>query len=106
VPQPAPEPEVDEALLAEYQARLRAAIERERRYPVPAVRRGLEGDVRVGFRVRSDGRIEDIVVLEGSGHAMLDEAAIEAIRRVGRAQPPPHGIGGREFEILLEFRLR
>jgi periplasmic protein TonB len=113
MPEPAvPEGEsgeaMDEVRLTDYQARLRAAIERERQYPRLAVRQRLEGDVLVAFRVWADGRMERIRVLESSGHALLDDAALTAVRRVRQAEPLPADVPGefRDFEILLEFRLR
>ena len=104
----APGEVVDEALMADYQARLRAAIERERQYPRLAVRQRAEGEVLVAFRVWADGRMERIRVLESSGHALLDDAALTAVRRVRHAEPLPADVRGefRDFEILLEFRLR
>ena len=60
------------------------------------------------FRVSADGRMERSRVLESSGHALLDDAALTAVRRVRHAEPLPADVPGefRDFEILLEFRLR
>jgi len=105
-PQDAPSETLDADLMADYQDRLRAAIEREKRYPRLAVRQQLQGIALVGFRVLGDGRIEAIRLMESSGHNLLDEAALAAVRQVGRAQPLPAGAGPfRDFEIALEFKL-
>jgi protein TonB len=106
LPQEPPGEAVDEAELSDYQDQLRAAIEREKRYPRLAVRQQIEGLALVGFRVQRDGRIGDIRILESSGQGLLDEAALAAVRQVGQAQPLPAGSGAhRDFEIALEFRL-
>lgn len=50
-------------------------------YP-PALRRaGVEGTVRVRVAVGADGSVGDAEVAESSGHAALDEAAVEAARQ-------------------------
>jgi protein TonB len=60
----------------------------------------------VGFRVLDDGRIEVIRLIDSSGHNLLDDAALAAVRQVGRVEPLPAGAGPfRDFEIALEFKL-
>lgn len=49
-------------------------------YPALAVRRRWEGSVVVRFEVRPDGRCGEVAVLESSGHALLDDAAMRAVR--------------------------
>lgn len=49
-------------------------------YPASAVRRRWEGSVVLAFEVRADGTCGDISVIESSGHAILDEAAVRAVR--------------------------
>lgn len=47
-------------------------------YPRAARRAGLEGRVGLRLRVGADGRVQDVRVIESSGHDMLDEAAVKA----------------------------
>lgn len=49
-------------------------------YPAQAKREGLQGRVIVGVLIRKNGEIGDVRVVHGSGHALLDEAAVNAIR--------------------------
>ena len=49
-------------------------------YPALAVRRRWEGSVVVGFEVRPDGTCADVGIVQSSGHAVLDEAAVRAVR--------------------------
>jgi len=51
------------------------------RYPLAARRRGLEGRVVVRVFVAADGRPASFSVHSGSTHPILDDAAIEALRR-------------------------
>ncbi|MGJ7531513.1 MULTISPECIES: energy transducer TonB [unclassified Variovorax] len=49
-------------------------------YPSQAKRDGLQGRVIVGVLIRKNGEIGEVRVMQGSGHALLDEAAVRAIR--------------------------
>lgn len=55
-------------------------------YPVLARRRGFEGSLVLMFEIRDDGTCGEIRVLESSGHEILDEAAVGAVRK-WRFQP-------------------
>jgi protein TonB len=50
-------------------------------YPSESREKGEEGRVVVSFTVRADGTLADIKVVESSGYARLDEAAMEAVRK-------------------------
>lgn len=63
-----------------------AHLERHRRYPASAQRRGLEGVARVRFKMDRQGRVLWSRLETSSGHAELDRAAVETPRR---AQPLP-----------------
>jgi protein TonB len=50
-------------------------------YPTIARARGDEGTVVLGVEVQPDGRCGRVTILSSSGHAVLDEAAADAVRR-------------------------
>ncbi len=50
-------------------------------YPAVAIARRLEGTVVLRLTVDASGRVADVEVVDSSGHAALDEAAVEAIRK-------------------------
>lgn len=50
-------------------------------YPRAARRRGHEGRVVLNARVRSDGVCTEVTLKLGSGHALLDTAALDTVRR-------------------------
>jgi len=50
------------------------------RYPPVAERMGLEGRVLVGVTVTYDGNPVEVGILTGSGHSVLDRAALDAVR--------------------------
>jgi protein TonB len=49
-------------------------------YPTAARRRGIEGRVLLEVAVDADGRAVAVRVAESSGHRLLDEAALRAVR--------------------------
>ncbi|HAK61530.1 MAG TPA: hypothetical protein DCO77_14340 [Nitrospiraceae bacterium] len=81
--------------------RIQAALERARRYPRLARRRGIEGEVRLRFRISPTGEVEKVEILKGSGHALLDSASV---RTVYRAAPLPYVEGW--LEVPLSFVLQ
>lgn len=79
--------------------RMRRAIRKHLRYPDAARRQGLEGVVVVRFRVQPSGRARPVLLKRSAG-AVLDRAAIQAVRR---AQPLP--VYPDWVEIPLTFTL-
>ncbi|MCK9285584.1 MAG: TonB family protein [Rhodocyclaceae bacterium] len=71
-------------------------------YPAEAVAAGWEGEVRLLLTLDGEGRIVDVAIAAGSGHAVLDAAAERAAWSMGRIE----GIGKREMLLPVEFRLR
>ena len=70
-------------------------------YPPEAIAQGLEGDVHLLIKLNDDGTIAEISVAAGSGHVLLDHAAIRAARMVRR-----FGAGPREMILPISFRLQ
>ena len=56
-------------------------------YPSEAVRKKLEGTVRLTMCVNANGRPNSISVVESSGHPVLDEAARKWFARKARLRP-------------------
>ncbi len=69
---------------------LAAAIERTKHYPRIARERGIEGVVRLRFRLAPSGAVEKIEIVQSSGYEILDTASIGAVYR---AAPMPY-VGG------------
>jgi len=56
-------------------------------YPKDALDRGLEGAVSLAVTVAPNGSISAVSVAKSSGHDMLDQAAIRAVKRDWKFQP-------------------
>ena len=69
-----------------FRSELLRHIARFQRYPRSAERQHLQGTVRTGFSMDRDGRVLSVWVRTSSGQQVLDQAAIDTIRR---AQPLP-----------------
>jgi protein TonB len=71
-------------------------------YPLEAIARGLEGDVMVRVRLDDRGNVIASHLEASSGHALLDEAAVQAARTL---RGLPDGMP-RESLLPVRFRLR
>lgn len=76
-------------------------------YPTSARRMGIQGTTLLQVLVTVDGRVGEVIVKESAGHADLDHAAADAVRR-WRFEPARHGAEAVAMWVLLpiEFRLR
>ncbi|GEM_PF-593220 len=76
------------------------------RYPESARRAGIEGTARLKFLVQADGGVASVTIERSSGHADLDHAAVQAIRR-WRFEPArrDHRAVAAWAELPVEFRL-
>ncbi|MGK0674668.1 MAG: TonB family protein [Halothiobacillaceae bacterium] len=104
VPPPAAQPVIpapDPALEDGYRTRVRQAIDKHKHYPRVARRLELEGRVVVAFTVEADGRLAGVRVVESSGSELLDEAALEAVRKAAPFPPFPDGVERRQWGFTL-----
>jgi protein TonB len=90
-----------------YLARLRERLQGSLRYPSTARRRGLEGTVALEIVIRPDGTLGGVAVADSSAHALLDDAALEAVRGLA-PEPFPPGVAPRVLRVRLPvvFTLR
>jgi protein TonB len=75
--------------LAEHFAYIREIILKQVTYPGRARREGWSGKVRLSFVIQEDGSVTDIRVLVSSGYEILDQSAVEAVRRAAPLPRPP-----------------
>lgn len=91
-----------------YEELLYAWMNRHKDYPLLAQRRGLQGRGSVRVRIDRDGRVIDRSVVASTGQGVLDEAALEMVRRASPFPAVPEGYAGSSFEFVapVEYRLR
>lgn len=97
----------DDQLVGKYLAGIRARIERYKRYPLAARRRGQEGEVGLRFILAANGEVMKLEVRKSSGIDSLDRAAINAVRRATPFAKPPVGFvdSTLPMELTIVFKL-
>ncbi len=90
-----------------YLQRFRERVQESLVYPLAARRQGLRGTVELDVWLDPAGRVRDVQVTRSSSHALLDDAAVETIRRLGPL-PFPESLPRRALRIRLPlvFELR
>ena len=83
---------------------LRKSIELTWVYPSTAVRQGLQGEVRLEFKIEKDGRMTRIRVLSSSGYEALDRAIVDAIKLAAPFSPLPTSMAKDSLVITATFR--
>lgn len=90
--------------LSSWQSRLLAHLNRHKRYPEDARRRGQQGVVKLRFVVDGQGRVLSFELADKSGSGSLDRATLQMIRRAQPLPPPPAELlqNGR-LEVVAPF---
>jgi len=101
------EDEINKAL-DDYRRTIYALIERNKEYPQVARRLGHKGKVKVSFGLLRSGEIISVNVSKSSGFSELDEAAQNAVRKVGKFPPFPEIIeeSQKSFAVTIVFELK
>jgi protein TonB len=87
-----------------YRALILGILERAKRYPLAAQRRGFEGTVEIAFLINADGRISDARIIVPSPYRVLDEATLAMVHRV-KVLPAPPGLVPQRFPVRIEYTL-
>lgn len=102
--------EETEALSADGLRQYRLVLAREarrfKRYPAYARERGWEGDVIIMLTGTSVLEVPSVSLDKSSGHAALDEQALEIMRRAVSQAALPESLRGRRFRIAVPIQFR
>jgi TonB family protein len=86
--------------------RIHRDISRYFYYPPQALRRGWQGTVLVRLRLLPSGRIDSVHLASGSGHSVLDRAALDSVEKIRQIAMSDLHIGtGLDLQIPVIFRL-
>jgi protein TonB len=83
-----------------YLAGFRQRLQKSLIYPLVARRRGLEGRVEIELVLEPSGRVRDVAVVLSSSYALLDDAAVEAVKSI-----PPEPLPVQAKRQTLRVRL-
>ncbi|GAB3739527.1 hypothetical protein GCM10028794_23290 [Silanimonas algicola] len=84
-----------------YFAVISAHLNRRKTYPAEAKQARQQGVVVVRFRIDRDGHVLSADIRRGSGHALLDDATVELLRRVSPLPRIPRSIDRDELTLSL-----
>lgn len=87
--------------------RVLAHLDRHKRYPALAERRGDEDAVILQLRVDRDGNVLSQEIVASRGYRLLDAEAMELVRRAAPLPPPPPDVPDPdlEFRVPVEFHI-
>lgn len=94
-----PGDEADKGSLEQYRLALIVATRRYKRYPAIAMEKGWQGRVEVHMVIGGNGMIASASIKTGSGHDILDNQALEMLKKGTTTVLIPAGLRGREFSI-------
>jgi protein TonB len=91
----------DPAALHAYLIQLSSYAVKYKRYPPLARERGWEGVTVVKLAMGANGRIRDTAVLSSSGYEVLDQHAVEIVRKAAPITEITSALRNREFSINI-----
>ncbi len=90
---------IDKATLDRYRLALITATRRYKRYPALAMEKGWQGRVEVHMAIGADGMLAGTSIKSSSGHEILDNQAVDMLKKGKTTVPIPARLRGRKFNI-------
>lgn len=90
-------------VMAQYYAAVKKKIEEVWSLPGAIFGPTSAWELRIGVRVKRDGRIEDSWLERSSGNTYLDRSALRAVIKASPLPPIPPGIAGDTLDLGLRF---
>jgi protein TonB len=87
-----------------YNAVLSAWLQQHHEFPARAQRRKMYGETKVRFTIDRGGNLLDYEVVDSSGYKILDEAALETLKRASPMPPMPVELSGKEYNPTITLR--
>ena len=75
-------------------------------YPAVARRRGWQGRVRIGLLVEADGDLSAVQLIESSGYALLDKAAMKNVNQLRNVPGATQWLDGHKMDVILPVSYR
>jgi protein TonB len=92
--------------LESYSSLLANAIAKYKQYPKIAQMRGWQGTIIVDLEIDSKGNVMSIKVKKSSTYEVLDNEALEMIRKASPFPAPPEGLRGKNFNVLVPISFK
>ena len=98
---PAPPAASASSAPTDWQGRLLAHLEANKRYPAAALARRQQGVAHVRFVMNREGRVLSSQLERSSGNAALDRAALDMLTRAQPLPRPPAEVTGDRIELVV-----
>jgi len=89
-----------------YLSKIKSKIEPKWNYPEKAQSIGLQGKLALCFSIVRDGHLDRLELLNSSGHPLLDEEALKAVKGAAPYYPLPDRLKISRLNILATFEYR
>ena len=92
--------------LESYSSLLANAIAKYKQYPKIAQMRGWQGTVIADLEIDSKGTVISIKIKKSSTYEVLDNEALEMIRKASPFPAPPESLRGKNFNVLVPISIK
>jgi protein TonB len=102
----APSPEKVTAATNDYSSLLAAAIAKYKQYPKIAQMRGWQGLIIIELQLNPQGGVIYSQIKKSSGYDVLDQEALEMIKRASPFPQPPEALRNKNFTVLVPISFK
>lgn len=102
----APSPEKITAATNDYSSLLAAAIAKYKQYPKIAQMRGWQGLIIIELQLNPQGGVIYSQIKKSSGYDVLDQEALEMIKRAAPFPQPPEALRSKNFIVLVPISFK
>ena len=92
--------------LESYSSLLANAIAKYKQYPKIAQMRGWQGTVIADLEIDSKGSVMSVKIKKSSTYEILDNEALEMIKKASPFPPPPENLRGKNFNVLVPISFK
>ena len=102
----APSPEKVTSATNDYSSLLAAAIAKYKQYPKIAQMRGWQGLIIIELQLNPQGGVIYSQIKKSSGYDVLDQEALEMIKRASPFPQPPEALRNKNFTVLVPISFK
>ena len=103
---PQPSPEVVKKVTDSYTNQLTRAIAKQKKYPKIAQMRQWQGEVLLNIEIDPQGNLVKIDILEESRYKILNNEAIDMVKRASPFPQPPEELRLKNFTVLVPISFK
>ena len=92
--------------LESYSSLLANAIAKYKQYPKIAQMRGWQGTVIADLEIDSKGSVMSVKIKKSSTYEVLDNEALEMIKKASPFPPPPENLRSKNFNVLVPISFK